>query len=367
MPLRVALSTAALHYGAGMMLHTAASGAVPALHEVYLRVERDGALAALGSVRVNIAYLTHVPEADAVAAIRRLVERLDWRRDFGALLASLPPPGPDLPAMARALVECALEDGLARSEGRPLAARLGGAFSPAVVTCQSLFWAPDDETLRRAEAFVARGFRHLKLRLGVETFERDLARLAALRDRVGPDVTLAADANGAWSPAEAPARLAALAPYRLAYVEQPIPPGDLSALARVATASPLPVMADESAASGKDVEAIARSRAVPLAHLKIVKLGGVRAVADAARRLTEAGVGVMIGQMNEGGLGTAAAAHAAMAVAPAYCELYGADGLVDDPASGYAYRGGALRLPEGPGLGLDFDEARTAPLWEARA
>ncbi len=66
----------------------------------------------------------------------------------------------------------------------------------------------------------------------------------------------------------------------------------------------------------------------------------------------------MIGQMNEGTIPTAAAGHVAAAVRPAFAELYGADGLVDDPAAGLAYADGRLILADAPGLGVSFDPGR---------
>ena len=69
----------------------------------------------------------------------------------------------------------------------------------------------------------------------------------------------------------------------------------------------------------------------------------------------------MIGQMNESAVATAAALHLAVATRPLHAELYGADGLVDDPAEGLAYAGGQVAVREAPGLGLTF-RARSAPI-----
>ncbi|WP_348381943.1 enolase C-terminal domain-like protein, partial [Streptococcus pneumoniae] len=73
----------------------------------------------------------------------------------------------------------------------------------------------------------------------------------------------------------------------------------------------------------------------------------------AGRHLAAAGIGVMIGQMNEGVVSTLAAAHAALALGAPLRELYGADHLTGDPAApAPRYAGGLLHLPAGPGLGL---------------
>jgi hypothetical protein len=49
----------------------------------------------------------------------------------------------------------------------------------------------------------------------------------------------------------------------------------------------------------------------------------------------------------------------ACATSPAFAELYGADGLIDDPVSGISYDAGTVRSSDAPGLGVTFDPANT--------
>lgn len=358
--MRASLHRADLRYRGGLVLHTASSGAVAELSELYLRLDDDAAVG-VGEVRVNIAYLNGL-EADVV--IEDAVEAvgaIDWSADAETLLAGLGATmGARTPAV-RTLIDCALHDLAARRAEMPLARWLGGPRQMVAVaaTNQTLFWSPFETFAARAEAYVARGFRDLKVRVAAGDFEEDLKRVAFLRRRFGDEVKIAADANGQWSPAEAPERLRALAAFGLAYVEQPIAAGDWDALLRIAEASPVPVMLDESVASAADVERIRAAGGGFWAHLKLVKLGGIAPTVAAARALAEAGVPFMIGQMNEGGAATAAALHVAAATSPAFCELYGADGLVDDPVGGVRYCDGVVRTGPQPGLGVTFDASRT--------
>ncbi|MBM3526056.1 MAG: mandelate racemase, partial [Alphaproteobacteria bacterium] len=206
----------------------------------------------------------------------------------------------------------------------------------------------------------------LKLRMGVEPFHRDLERLAQVRASVGPDVRLAVDVNGSWSVAETIERAAAMAPYGLDYLEQPTAVGDWDAFAVAGRASAIPLMADESLTDAAALDALARLGAPFLGHLKIVKAGGPRPLVAAARRLMAAGVGVMVGQMNEGVIATAATVHCALALRPRHTELYGAYGLLADPAGSLAYRHGAACLPDAPGIWPDFNPAHPglSLLWE---
>ncbi len=363
MPRRVRIDRVSLRYADGMVLHTATSGAVPVLDELRLVVEQDGALAAAGATRVNIAYLSGIPPEDLVATCLDAARRLDWAGAWSGLPTRLDAAMPDLPAPARMLFEMAAADGAARAAGHSLAVHLGGPAAARMPSNQTLFRADDATLLRRAEAYVARGFLDLKLRVGFGPFAEDLARLHLLRDRFGDRLRLSADANGQWSETEAPGYLDQLAPLHLRYIEQPIPAGDWGAIARVSRGAPMPVMLDESLCDMAAVAALIATRAAPMAHLKLAKLGGLDRLTRAGRALQQAGIAVMVGQMNEGAPSTLAAAHAAAALGVTDCELYGADGLADDPAGLLRYGDGHLDLPPGPGLGLARHEAGQA-LWE---
>jgi L-alanine-DL-glutamate epimerase-like enolase superfamily enzyme len=197
----------------------------------------------------------------------------------------------------------------------------------------------------------------------VGTFDHDLARLRRLREKTGPAISIAVDANGGWPVEEAMEKLRALEPIGLSYVEQPTPPGDWPAFRKALGATSIPLMADEGLASDADVDELCRIGSRALGHLKIVKLGGPTQLVASMTRLRDAGVGVMIGQMNEGALATAITAHCVMALKPRYAELYGCYGLLDDTTPGVSYAGGKIHLPAGPGLGTMFEAARCRTVW----
>ena len=218
-----------------------------------------------------------------------------------------------------------------------------------------------------AERYVARGFRKLKLRVGARSFQEDHDRLALLRAQFGDGIELAIDANGAWTLDEAIANLQAMARLNLTYAEQPIAAGNWEAAVRLADASPVPVMLDEGIAAPADIDRVIDAGGKLWAHLKIVKLGGITPTIAAAKRLAAAGITFMIGQMNEGGGATAAAYHCTIATQPAHAELYGADGLINDPVRGVRYADGKIRIDRAPGLGVSMDTVGLTKIWEIRA
>jgi L-alanine-DL-glutamate epimerase-like enolase superfamily enzyme len=364
--LRVSLHAADLHYGGGLVLHTASSGSIPSLKEVYLRLD-DGGSVGIGEVRANIAYLNGYDEKTVVESAIAAVRDVDWRRDPLDLIAIMALWESPYIAPVRALIDCALHDLVACRERKSVAAWLG--TSRKDVTCktnQTLFWSSYQDFLAQAQAYVDRGYTDLKVRIAVGDFAEDLRRIEALRRHFGGRVKIAADANGRWMADEALAKLDALAAYDLTYVEQPVPARDWATIDALAHRSPIPVMLDESIATMDDVSRVCGYGGRIYAHLKLVKLGGIAQTVAAARKLSDAGVPFMIGQMNEGAAATAAALHVACTTTPSFAELYGADGLVDDPVSGVSYTAGAVHAERAPGLGVAFDAATTKLIGDYR-
>jgi L-alanine-DL-glutamate epimerase-like enolase superfamily enzyme len=355
----VTLLRVQLHYSNGMVLHTATSGAVPALDELRLVVRQHGALVALGATRVNIAYLSGLPAETLVAQCCEVAKTLDWTLPWNALRVQFDAHFPTHATACRMLFDMAAADGAAREVGLSLSEHLGGPAPTHLPTNQTLFRCDDDAMLGRANDYVSRGFCDLKLRVGFGPFADDLRRLQMLRTRFGDRIQLSLDANGAWPAAEAAAHLAALAPLQLRYAEQPTPPGD------ELPSAPIPIMLDESLADLPAVERLAATRTPVLAHLKLAKFGGLDRLMRAGQLLRAADIGFMVGQMNEGAVSTLAAAHAAAALGADMMELYGADGLCDDPAGAVLYGDGCIHLPPGPGLGLMTHRGEGEAIWQS--
>jgi len=357
------LYAAELRYPEELQVHTAASGPVASLSTRYLAIERSDGFSGIGEVRANIAYLSGLPESQVDPAIMDLCRRLSWSAEPEEIRDATIELNGEVAHVATAAVENALVEGMARRRDMPVAQWLGGRWHDGIDTNQCLFWNPDETFDRLAKRFVAEGFRHIKVRIAVGTFDHDLARLKRLRDIAGPEISIAADANGAWDADEAVSKLRALEPVGLSYLEQPTRPGDWDAFREALDATAIPLMADEGLVDDADVDALCAIGSRALAHLKLVKLGGPGAVVESMQRFRDAGVGVMIGQMNEGAMATAIAVQCAMALAPRYTELYGCYGLLDDVTQGVSYRGGKVFTLPGAGLGVRFDPTRCRTVW----
>ncbi len=123
-------------------------------------------------------------------------------------------------APAVAAIDVALHDLAGRVSGLPLW-RLLGADDPVPVRCNATIDAGEPEAVAaRARAQREAGFATFKVKVGLGT-EADAARIATVREAIGPRSRLRIDANGAWSPDQALARLAELGRHELELAEQP--------------------------------------------------------------------------------------------------------------------------------------------------
>ncbi|MBD2770002.1 o-succinylbenzoate synthase [Hymenobacter sp. BT664] len=152
--------------------------------------------------------------------------------------------GPGLPSLVFALETAALD--LAGGGRRQLytnAFSLGQAGLPI----NGLVWMGDAPFMReQIQQKLAAGYSCLKLKIGSLDFAAELALLAEIRAVAGPDqLTLRVDANGAFTPADARAKLEQLAAFHVHSIEQPLAAGQGPALAALCRSAPLPIALDE--------------------------------------------------------------------------------------------------------------------------
>ncbi|MFB8385517.1 o-succinylbenzoate synthase [Microbacterium sp. NPDC055910] len=126
------------------------------------------------------------------------------------------------------------------------------------------------------------GCRTAKVKVGGEsTLADDIARVAAVRQALGPEGRIRVDANGAWNIDEAERAIHAFAEYDLEYAEQPCATLDeLAELRRRVAYMGIPIAADESVRKAEDPLAVARAGAADLLVVKAQPLGGVRRALD---------------------------------------------------------------------------------------
>jgi L-alanine-DL-glutamate epimerase-like enolase superfamily enzyme len=247
-----------------------------------------------------------------------------------------------LPPSALAALDNALHDLAAKRLGVPVY-RLLGLAKPEPVSAYTLGIADRETTIADAERL--QGYPILKVKVGGW---KDIDTLRAVREASGTDLWV--DANEAFSPEEALDVVAELKQIEVRMIEQPVPASaGPEALGRVTeAASPVPVMADESSITARDVPALAGY--VSGVNVKLAKCGGIRNALKMIHTARAHEMLVMLGCMVETSLGISAAAHISGLVD--FVDLDGAMLLADDPYSGPTYENGRVLLSGEPGLGV---------------
>ncbi len=117
----------------------------------------------------------------------------------------------------------------------------------ASIPINGLIWMGDPEFMsNQIRAKLDGGYRCLKMKIGSLDFETECDILQNLRAQFNSDdLEIRVDANGAFTPQEAPAKLEKLARYALHSIEQPIAPGQLDSMATLCQNTPLPIALDE--------------------------------------------------------------------------------------------------------------------------
>ncbi|TQJ07665.1 o-succinylbenzoate synthase [Lapillicoccus jejuensis] len=165
-----------------------------------------------------------------------------------------------------------------------------------------------------------------------QTLDDDVARVAAVRDVMGPGARVRVDANGGWSVGEATTALAALAPYGLEYAEQPcVSVEELVALRESLRQKRIDVLvaADESVRKAEDPVRVARLGAADLVVVKVAPLGGVRRALEVVQAC---GLPAVVSSAIDTSVGIAAGAALAAALPdlPHDCGLGTVELLTDD-------------------------------------
>ena len=195
------------------------------------------------------------------------------------------------PTAARNALDCALWDLAAKCAGRQ-AFDIAGCAPPAPLqTCYTLSLAsPGDMAVKAASV---PHLRLLKLKLGAAGDPTgDAERMRAVR-RARPDARLVADANEGWNLAHVESLLAVAAEVGIEAVEQPLPAGRDSMLARIA--KPVRVCADESAHATDSLAALVGC--YDAVNIKLDKTGGLTEALAMAREARRLGLAIMVGSM----------------------------------------------------------------------
>ncbi len=265
--------------------------------------------------------------------------------------------------MAKAAVEMGLWALAAVRQGQSLARFLGGTREEIATGISLGIQETPERLVEKAARALGQGYRKIKLKIQPG---RDVAFVRAVREALGPEAPLMADANNAYRLADAD-RLAALDAFDLIMIEQPLAWDDLLQHADLQQRLKTPICLDESITGPAQAEAMIRLGSGRIVNIKPGRVGGFAASKAIHDLCAARGIPVWCGGMLESGIGRAY--NVALASLPNFV-------LPGDlsPSARYWERDivtpewtmdarGMVRVPrEVPGIGVEVDRDRVEQL-----
>jgi L-alanine-DL-glutamate epimerase-like enolase superfamily enzyme len=180
-------------------------------------------------------------------------------------------------SLALAAIDTALWDVKCLAAGRPLWREAGGAQERVPVYTTEGGWLHVEPAALIDDAAAAReaGFSGAKIKVGRPHVAEDVARLAAVREAMGPEFEIMVDANQAFTVAEAIRRARQWEPLDLAWFEEPLPAEDLGGHVRLAAATVLPIAVGESIYHPSHFREYLQRGACSIVQADVARIGGI--------------------------------------------------------------------------------------------
>lgn len=216
----------------------------------------------------------------------------------------------DVPS-AKAAIDMACFDVVGKKLGVPVYQLIGGRFHKKFPITHVLSIDEPDKMADEAEEKVKEGYRSFKMKVGTE-IEKDVARIQAVRQRVGEQIAIRVDVNQGWvNRSNALKALRHLEALGIDWVEQPVIADDIDAMAEIKTRTSIPLMIDEGLRNAWNMREIIAKKAADKVNIKLMKCGGIYPAVKLAAMAEMAGIECQIGSMLESSIGSAAGFHVA--------------------------------------------------------
>jgi len=261
-------------------------------------------------------------------------------------------------ASIKAAFDIALYDLNAKLVDLPLYAYLGGDNTKKIYTDNTVSLLEKDKMVAKALKFQEMGFPVLKIKLGERPGKKDVERIQAIRNAIGDQLPLRADANQGWYYQDARYVFDAMKELNFEHCEEPVHALNIIDQKRLTAESPVPIMADEAVFNHHDAQRIISEKAAHLLNIKLGKSGGIENAMKVASIAEAAGVYCQVGSFSESRLGISALLHFDLAWDNIiYHDLDSPLMMSEDPIiGGLQYnKDWQVTIDDTPGHGADYD------------
>jgi galactonate dehydratase len=273
------------------------------------------------------------------------------------------------PILSSALsgVEQAMWDILGKSVGEPVYRLLGGPTRRKIRVYRGCGGRVVDGRVPSAEAAAAEGFTAIKTGLprrpikyvdSLAFLEETEGRFAAMRETVGPEVDIAIDFHGASSPAMSIRLAKVLEPYYPMFIEEPVLPGNVDELVRIARSTSIPIATGERLFTKWGFREVVEKQAAAILQPDVSHAGGISEVKKIAA-MAECYYGSIAPHCPLGPIALAACIQLDASIPNFLIQELGGlgEGYLKKP---FEVVDGHIELPTGPGLGIELDEEALA-------
>ena len=337
----------------------------------FVKVETDEGLTGISEVRMNnrtdalVAYIDGAKRRHVIGSdpfnTEDLYQRM-FRDDYGR--------AGEIVATGISVIEIACWDIIGKALNQPVYRLLGGACRDKLKAYANGWYRVErtpEEFHDAAKKVIEKGYKALKFdpfgagyyELSYEEKLKSVSLVEAVRDAVGPDVEILVEMHGRFSPYTAIEIAAELEQFKPSWVEEPVPPDNIAALAKAADSINLPVATGERLHNKYEYRELINLQAADILQPDITQTGGfletkkIAAMGDMCY--------MTVAPHNVGGpVSTATALHFAACTTNFKIQEHFNDfseAWVKEAATGCPeVIDGYFSLPDGPGLGMELNE-----------
>jgi D-galactarolactone cycloisomerase len=269
-------------------------------------------------------------------------------------------------------IDIALWDIIGKACGKPIHKLIGGSFRSSVEAyATGLYFKNMDrlneEAVEEARGYVAQGFRAIKMKIGLGSLDKDIDRVAKVREAIGADVQLMVDANHCFNVPQAINVGRELQKLDVHWFEEPISPEDLDGYVEVSRALDVAIAGGENEFTKFSFREILARRAMDIVQPDVCAAGGITECKKIAALAQAHGV-QCVPHVWGSAIGLAAALHFLASLPDCPPCLIAIPPMLEYEQTFNPFRdqlaktrithdNGRVAVPSGPGLGIDIDRA----------